>query len=128
MAGEVMETALTETRPLSEAEKVHWLGLLQATIGRPSEAMLNLARERSAALAQLPDSRWDAIEVLLGLPITVVTDVTRGNLSALASTQCPQGALTWMSVGNSPLLPGPGGLGGLAQPLLHLSRFDKFSS
>ncbi|MEV4065912.1 hypothetical protein [Nonomuraea dietziae] len=45
----------------------------------------------AAALAQLPDSRWDAIEVLLGLPITVVTDITRGNLSALAETLRPAG-------------------------------------
>ncbi|MEV0589413.1 hypothetical protein [Nonomuraea sp. NPDC050310] len=43
----------------------------------------------AAALAQIPDNRWDAIEVLLGLPITVVTDVTRGTLPALAATLRP---------------------------------------
>ncbi|MEU4704667.1 hypothetical protein [Nonomuraea dietziae] len=48
---EVMETALSETRPLSEADKAHWLGLIQAATGSPDPQMLALARQRSIELA-----------------------------------------------------------------------------
>ncbi|MEV4065911.1 hypothetical protein [Nonomuraea dietziae] len=46
-----METALSETRPLSEADKAHWLGLIQAATGSPDPQMLALARQRSIELA-----------------------------------------------------------------------------
>ncbi|MFI6740922.1 hypothetical protein ACIBI9_49070 [Nonomuraea sp. NPDC050451] len=43
----------------------------------------------AAALAQLPPERWDVIDVLLGMPITVVTELTRGTIPALAEVLEP---------------------------------------
>ncbi|MEU4229566.1 hypothetical protein AB0F17_35160 [Nonomuraea sp. NPDC026600] len=40
----------------------------------------------AAAIAQLPDHRHDVVDVLLGMPITVVTEITRGSIPALAQT------------------------------------------
>ncbi|GLX06609.1 hypothetical protein Misp03_35360 [Microbispora sp. NBRC 16548] len=39
-----------------------------------------------AALAQIPDDRWDIITALLNLPITVITDLTRGTAPGIADT------------------------------------------